>query len=632
MFTAIKALFRTLWAGVNFIRNLVMNLVFVFFVFLCLAIFSGVQEFSRFQQKDSVQNLDGALFIKFNGDVNDSRDESADLRRLFTQSLSSQEISENYSLFDLSYAIRQGEKDENITGLVLDLTHLGKIDLPSVHYLGKAIRDFKKAGKPVWAYAQNYHQKGYLLASFADEIYLNPMGDVGIHGFGVENLYFKPLFDKLAITPHIFRVGTHKAAVEPFMREDMSPEAKENAACWLSLNWESYRFSVAHNRQIKEEQVLPPAETYLKDLTRLKGDMSAYIKERQLVTDFINELSFNQKLAQRFGTNGEDKPKLVKLNDYLEAQPDALTTNKKQKIAVVNVEGQIVDGEGDEGEAGGDTIVKLLQKAYFDEEIKGVILRINSPGGSAFASERIRQTLVQLQEKGKPVVASMGGLAASGGYWIASTADYIVAHPNTLTGSIGIFAMIPTVEKSLAKIGVQSDGVATNQLASNPVLSGMTEVQGQIIQQQINHGYDKFLTLVSEGRGMKKAEVDKIAQGKVWLGVDAFDYHLVDALGDFDLAVEMMFHALKNTPAPIIEENLSVPAASEEDYGIEWLTDEENTPWTSVMKNLKKQGKTTLLKTLGQSFGVAEIEKVAEPFFRFNDPKGQYLYCLTCGE
>ena len=313
-------------------------------------------------------------------------------------------IPQQYSTFDVVYAIDSASQDDRIRGLVLDLNLFQGGDLPALEYVGGAIENFKESGKQVIAYADNYSQAQYFLASYADEIYMNLIGAVFIEGFVQENLYYKDMLDKLEVNPHVFRVGTYKSAVEPYLRNDMSDEAKANLQRWLNVMWNSYKQSVAENRDIKQSAVAPDAHTYLTELKALKGDTTAYVKQRKLVTGVMDRFDFDKKLTELFGEDKDHLPKMVDYDTYLATLPDRMLGETENKIAVVNVEGAIIDGESDDENVGGDTIARLLRQAYDDSKVKGVVLRVNSPGGSAFASEVIRQELVHLQQAGKPVV------------------------------------------------------------------------------------------------------------------------------------------------------------------------------------------------------------------------------------
>ncbi|OOF84409.1 signal peptide peptidase SppA [Rodentibacter ratti] len=614
MFRVIKFCWHTL----NFIRDLVMNFFFLIFILLLMTIFSITAN-----TKKSAINLNvdkGALLLNLDGYLADNRDDTFGWQQVLRE-LNSDRIPTKISTFDVVYAINLAKEDENIRGLVLDLNYFSGGDLPAMNYIGKAIQDFKTSEKPVIAFANNYSQGQYFLASFADQIYLNPIGQVSIRGLAQENLYYKDLLDKIAVTPHVFRVGTYKSAVEPFLRNDMSPEAKENMNQWLNGMWNNYVQTVSGNRRISAEMLLPGAKQYLIELKALKGDSTAYTKQRKLVTDIAGNLELNKKLTALFGKNLEGEANMIRFSDYLSGFEDRMASSiDENKIAVINVEGAIIDGESIEDEVGGDHVVRLLRKAYEDTRVKAVVLRINSPGGSAFASELIRQEVDNLQKIGKPVVVSMGAMAASGGYWISATSDYIIADKNTITGSIGIFAMLPTFENAIKKIGVTTDGISTTELAETSVFSPLSKNTQDVYQLEIEHGYDKFLDLVSRGRQISKTAVDKIAQGQVWLGTDAFKHNLVDELGDFDRAVEKAAELMNLHRETVIE-----------NFTVEWMTEEDSSIIGKLFRDLKYNARQLMLTWLDLPKPIQQLKQHLNQLNKFNDPKGQYLYCLNCG-
>ncbi|HHF5941683.1 TPA: signal peptide peptidase SppA [Haemophilus influenzae] len=604
------------WKAQCFIRDLVMNVVFLGFVFLLMAIIS----FSSGGKKSTALTSEGALLLNLDGYLADNRDETLRWQDALSE-LNGEHVPRKISTFDVVFAIQQAEDDPKIKGLVLDLNYFEGADLPALDFIGGAISHFKDAGKPVIAYADNYSQGQYYLASFADEIYLNSIGSVDIHGLSQENLYFKEMLDKLAVTPHIFRVGTYKSAVEPFLRNDMSAEAKANMQRWLGEMWNNYVLSVSENRNIKKDRILPNAKQYLAELKALKGNSTAYAQQRGLVTDVVTRLDLDKKLSALFGKGSDGKANLIEFDDYLTQLPDRLEHyNVPNKIAVVNVEGTIIDGESDEENAGGDTIARILRKAHDDNSVKAVILRVNSPGGSAFASEIIRQETENLQKIGKPVIVSMGAMAASGGYWISSTADYIIADANTITGSIGIFTMFPTFENSIKKIGVNADGVSTTELANTSAFSPLAKPVQDIYQTEIEHGYDRFLEIVSKGRQLSKTQVDKLAQGQVWLGSDAFQNGLVDEIGSFNEAV--------NKAEQLVNQRQDTAV---QDFSVEWFTDDNVGLISTLLRDTKKGAQEQLVKWLGLPAPIQKLQKELNVLTKFNDPKGQYLYCLNCG-
>ena len=612
------------WRGLNFIRDCVMNLVFLLFVLLLGAILS----LSSYMDGEKVELVgeQGALLLNLDGYLADNRDSQPEWERAL-QELDNQHVPGKISTFDVVYAIEQAANDERIKGLVLDFNYFEGADIPALEYVGESLKNFKKTEKPVIAFSDNYTQAQYLLASYANEIYLNPRGSVFIQGLAAQNLYFKEMLDKLEVTPHVFRVGTYKSAVEPFLRNDMSPEARRNLQQWLNGMWTNYKDIIATNRKIDQNSVLPDAKTFLKELKALKGDSTAYVEQRKLVTQLASRSELDKKLIELFGSNKDDEPKLLTFNRYLKALPDRmLSEDSEYKIAVVNVEGVIVDGESYQDEVGGNTVSRLLSEANADKDVKAVVLRVNSPGGSAFASEVIRQEVDALQKAGKPVVVSMGSMAASGGYWISSTADYIVADKNTITGSIGIFALFPTFEKTIKKWGISSDGVATSELSDLSLLRPLSSELNDVFQMEIEYGYDEFLSVVSKGRKLSKEEVNKIAQGQVWLGQDAYKNKLVDEIGNFDTALNK---AIELANAKLADDQKS------DDYSVEWFVEEDDSTLDKLMTGLRGSVKSLVKSTVDETIGLpkeaAQIKQSLGVLTKFNDPKGQYLYCLNCG-
>ena len=614
-------MFRVLklcWKALCFIRDLVMNVVFLGFVLLLMAIIS----FSSDGKKSTTLTEEGGLLLNLDGYLADNRDETLRWQDALSE-LNGEYVPRKISTFDVVSAIEYAQQDPQIKGLVLDLNHFEGADLPALDFIGATINRFKESGKPVIAYADNYTQGQYYLASFANEIYLNTIGQVDIHGLAQENLYFKDMLDKLAVTPHIFRVGTYKSAVEPFIRNDMSVEAKTNMQRWLNLMWNHYTSMVSENRHIKSNELLPVAKQYLAELKTLKGDSTRYAQKRGLVTHLTTRFDLEKKLTTLLGKNADGKANLVAFDDYLTQFPDRLTPldNSPNKIAVVNVEGTIIDGESDEENVGGDTIARLLRKAYDDKAVKAVILRVNSPGGSAFASEIIRQEAENLQKIGKPIIVSMGAMAASGGYWISSTSDYIIADANTITGSIGIFAMFPTFENSIKKIGVNADSVSTTELANTSAFSPLAKPVQDIYQTEIEHGYDRFLEIVSKGRQLSKTQVDKLAQGQVWLGSDAFQNGLVDEIGSFNEAINKAEQLVNQRQEKAMES-----------FSVEWLIDDDSNSFVkTLLHDTKKTTQRAFSSWIGIPAPIQKLQKELNVLTKFNDPKGQYLYCLNCG-
>lgn len=620
MLSVLKGIYRLF----RCIREFVVSLFFVLFVMILFALVGILNSENSKKEKHSPSFEQGALTLNLDGYLADNHDEFGDFHRFLRAELSNSREPLKISTFDVVRAIKKATKDEKITGIVLDLAYFEGGDTPSLRFVGEALKLFKQSGKPVIAIGELYTQKQYYLASFADQIYLNKAGMVELRGLSYSNLYFKSLFDKIEAVPHIFRVGSYKSAVEPFLRDDMSPEARENATLWLNKLWQHLQQDMAQNRGLNRGKLLPDTGEYLKKFREAKGDDAQFALQQGWVTELLTSQQIKQKLAEQFGEDAEKGYKQISYFDYEFTLSDRFNVDAPHKIAIVNVEGEIVWGESDESSAGSDDIVKLLNQAKDDETVEGVILRVNSPGGSAVGSELIRQAVEDLQKSGKPVVASMGGMAASGGYWISATADKIIAAPTTLTGSIGIFGLAVSFEKTAKKIGISQDGITTSPLAETSELKTLPKEQAELIQISIENGYDKFLDLVAQGRKMSKSEVDKIAQGQVWLGESAFEKGLVDQLGDFDDA----YMALKDL---INQQRQTKHLAELDNIAVQWLIAPNEDMLSQVMREFKMKLNVDLSSLFGE-LSISTLPKQEAIFNRFNDPKQLYLYCLNCGE
>ena len=546
----------------------------------------------------------------------DKPDSSQRFSKLSRQLLgaSSDRLQEN-SLFDIVNTIRQAKDDRNITGIVMDLKNFAGGDQPSMQYIGKALKEFRDSGKPVYAVGENYSQGQYYLASFANKIWLSPQGVVDLHGFATNGLYYKSLLDKLKVSTHVFRVGTYKSAVEPFIRDDMSPAAREADSRWIGELWQNYLNTVAANRQIPAQQVFPGAQGLLEGLTKTGGDTAKYALENKLVDALASSAEIEKTLTKEFGWSKTDKNyRAISYYDYALKTP----ADTGDSIGVVFANGAIMDGEETQGNVGGDTTAAQIRDARLDPKVKAIVLRVNSPGGSVTASEVIRAELAAARAAGKPVVVSMGGMAASGGYWISTPANYIVANPSTLTGSIGIFGVITTVENSLDSIGVHTDGVSTSPLADVSITRALPPEVQQMMQLSIENGYKRFITLVADARHSTPEQIDKIAQGHVWTGQDAKANGLVDSLGDFDDAVAK-----------------AAELAKVKQWHLEYYVDEP-TFFDKVMDNMSGSVRA-MLPDAFQAMLPAPLASVAstvksesDKLAAFNDPQNRYAFCLTC--
>ncbi|MBF9123577.1 signal peptide peptidase SppA [Escherichia coli] len=607
----IAGFFKWTWRLLNFVREMVLNLFFIFLVLVGVGIWMQV---SSSDTKETAGR--GALLLDISGVIVDKPDSSQRFSKLSRQLLgaSSDRLQEN-SLFDIVNTIRQAKDDRNITGIVMDLKDFAGGDQPSMQYIGKALKEFRDSGKPVYAVGENYSQGQYYLASFANKIWLSPQGVVDLHGFATNGLYYKSLLDKLKVSTHVFRVGTYKSAVEPFIRDDMSPAAREADSHWIGELWQNYLNTVAANRQIPAQQVFPGAQGLLEGLTKTGGDTAKYALENKLVDALASSAEIEKALTKEFGWSKTDKNyRAISYYDYALKTP----ADTGDSIGVVFANGAIMDGEETQGNVGGDTTAAQIRDARLDPKVKAIVLRVNSPGGSVTASEVIRAELAAARAAGKPVVVSMGGMAASGGYWISTPANYIVANPSTLTGSIGIFGVITTVENSLDSIGVHTDGVSTSPLADVSITKALPPEAQQMMQLSIENGYKRFITLVADARHSTPEQIDKIAQGHVWTGQDAKANGLVDSLGDFDDAVAK-----------------AAELAKVKQWHLEYYVDEP-TFFDKVMDNMSGSVRAMLPDTF-QAMLPAPLASVAstvksesDKLAAFNDPQNRYAFCLTC--
>ena len=616
-------IFKAFYQIFRCVRETVMSLFFILFIFVAAAIVGLVNTFNAKQPSNALVHFDkGALILDLNGYLADNREEYADFYRLIESEMGNEQP-KKYSTFDIVDALKNAQTDPRITGLVLELDKFEGGDYPSLVYLGKSIAEFKTSGKPVIAIGSSYSQSQYYLASFADQIYLNRAGAVELQGLNYSNLYFKSLFDKIEAKPYIFRVGTYKSAVEPLIRDEMSEEAKQNAKGWLEPMWKNLQQGIADNRQIEIGKILPEIDRLLALRKQHKGNEATFALQQGLINEVKTSAEMRQLLVEKFGADEENDFKSIRYDDYATDLPDRFNRKAPNKIAVINIEGEITMGESLEDTAGADTLIRQLQRVRQDKTVRGLILRINSPGGSALASELIRQEVEAIQQAGIPVVSSMGGMAASGGYWIAATSDAIVADPNTLTGSIGIFGVLFNFEKTAQNLGVREDGISTSPLAEISGLKPLSSQQSELIQMSVEQGYREFLDLVSRGRKMDLTRVDQIAQGQVWLGQKAQSLGLVDQLGNFDdtlaLLGNLINRKLKEQNKPEIET-----------FTPQWFTEQDDSLFGEISRSLNAKAKLNLAGWLNLPLA-QKTQQTADFFTKFNDPKNQYLYCFTCG-
>ncbi len=521
-------------------------------------------------------------------------------------------------LRDITDSIQHAKDDDRIKAIVLDTSNLLGGSTAVLSTFKAALLDFKQSGKKIYAYGDWYSQSQYYLASQADEVYLNPEGAVGLMGFDRTGMYFKKALEKFNIDMHIFRVGTFKSAVEPFLRDNMSDEAKEANRAWLGDLWQNFKQDIAAARQITADDVQAYIDNSIMLLQQTNGDSAQVALNNNLVDGLKTRIEATEYFIEQFGEGKKDNTyQAVHFAKYVKQARNDVVAFEGDEIAVITARGVIENGARKAGTIGDISLSKLIRKAREDENVKAVVLQVDSPGGSASASEFIRQELLKTKAE-KPVIVSMAGLAASGGYWISANATEIWAQPNTITGSIGIYGMLPNFSKAAEEfLGITTDGVGTTKFAGagNPLTPYNPEL-GELIQLSINNGYQKFLTIVAEGRGMSKEQVDQIAQGRVWSGAKAHELGLVDQLGGLQDAIAA-----------------AAEKAGVTDYKVTYVKQEEKPLDKMVRQILNTKVTLALVDMFASDATPFEqqtqlLAKQIKSFASFSDPKHAYAHCF----
>lgn len=609
--------FSAIWRGIDGVRKLLHLLLLLFIFAVFVGAISGTSP-ELLPQKTALEiRPAGFLVEQLAGDPFEQASQE-----LFGEAPPQTVVQE------IVDALAHAKSDDRVKVVHLELSGLVGSGLSKLQRVGDAIVDFQQSGKPVIASGDFFSQAGYYLAAHADETYLHPEGLVFLQGYGSYRTYYKDAIDKLRIDWNIFRVGTHKSFVEPYTRMDMSDEARESLVNLTDQLWEMYRTGIVSARGLDDGAVAEFADNYLQHVTDADGDMAAAAVESGLVDGLRTRKEIREILIEYAGVDSEldDEPRTSEMADYL-AQMSLLGGNdvREENVAVVIASGDITFGSQSPGTIGADSTSKLLRRALNDESVFAVVLRVDSPGGSAFASDVIANELAALQAAGKPVVASMSSTAASGGYWIAAGADRIFASPATITGSIGIFGMFPTYHRSLEALGIGVDGVGSTIWAGElrPDRE-MSEHAKALFQLSIEEGYDDFISRVALHRGMEKDEVDLIAQGRVWTGADAQANGLIDTLGTLDDAV-----AAAAELADLDADSFGIKTIQPELSPTEQLILE----LLGTVKSVGLEPSDFVSRPDSALNRIAEkVERVVSPLLRFDDPKGVYAHCLCIFE
>ncbi|HEX4389219.1 MAG TPA: signal peptide peptidase SppA [Steroidobacteraceae bacterium] len=532
-----RSFFAGLWRGLDGLRK-VLHLIVLLLVFgVAFALLRG--NLPRVPSKAAlVVAPEGDLVEQLSGDA---------LSRALEQVQGSERA--QTLLWDLTDAIRAAASDPRIPVLALDLDKLNRAGQPTLEELAAAIREFRASGKKVIAYGVELTQERYYLAAQADEIYVDPMGFVLIEGYDRYRTYLKDALDKLGVDINVFRVGAFKSAVETYTRTSMSPEDREESRAYLTALWSAYQDAITRARKLAPDALTKYVDSLAQTVPAAKGDAAKVALSANLVTGVKTQLEAEKRLAELVGPDDTGVSfSSVESGDYVRVARAQKLHLGRARVGVIVAEGEILDGEQPPGTIGGESTARLIREARTDSDVKALVLRVDSPGGSVLASEEIYRELKALRAAGKPVIVSMSTYAASGGYYISAPADEVFASPATLTGSIGIFAIIPTIDKTLGKLGISVDGVGTTALSGQARIDRpLGEPARALLQSQITRGYDEFVARVASGRKKTTEQVDAIAQGRVWAGVDARRIGLVDQLGSFNDAVKAAARRAKIT-------------------------------------------------------------------------------------
>ena len=607
-------LFRTLWRGLDGLRKVLHLLVLLFI--LAIVIAATHKPLPLVPAKAAlVVHLQGRLVEQLTGSP-------------FDRSLGalSADHEPETLVRDVVDSVRAAAKDDRIRVLVLDTEDLGGGGLTKLQAIADALQAFRKSGKRVLAFSRFVSQEQYYLMAQADAAYVDPAGALGVMGFAAYHLYFHEALERLGVEVNVFKVGTHKSFTEPYTRQDMSPEDREQTVAWMTPLWDAYQTGVERGRGLPAGSVAAYLRDAVPALRAAGGDGALLAEQRHLVTGRKTWLAFEREVI---GLVGEDREShsFNAIDDaaYLQAvhvEP-SLSKYRGSRVAVLVASGNIMPGDRPPGEIGADSFADLLRKTRYDKDVKAVVLRIDSGGGSLLASEIIRQEVAALREAGKPVVASFSSVAASGGYYIAMDANEIWAEPTTITGSIGVFGIVPTFEKTLGKLGVASDGVATSPLAgAMHVERAFTAETREVLQLGVEHAYHDFVARVAVARHRTPEEIEPLAEGRVYTGEAAAKLGLIDHLGVVDDAIKAAAGLAKLEPGK---------------YGVSWR--EKDLSWRDTLVRQMRAESQAYLARLGlesvlgvtpppalrQALGDADRQLRA--IGSLNDPRGLYYYC-----
>lgn len=606
-----RGIFRRFFSGIGslitWLRNTLANLIFLLVLIVIIAAISSNKE------KPLPEKF--ALRIAPSGMLVDQRNYMDTASMLFDDEKEDAET----VVRDVVDAINHAAFDNRVNSIVLELDKLNGGGITKMEEIGQALLAFKAQQKSIIAISDNYSQDQYYLASFADEIYLHPMGDVQLTGFGRYITYYKSALEKLGVNVHVFRSGKYKDYVEPYLRDNMSDESREHNGQWLNQLWTQYTNRIEEQRQLPAGSLNALINNLDSKLAAVKGDSAQLALNEHLVDKLADRKTLDNVLIGKFGKNDEGNSyNGVGIHTYNAATK---SLNKQNKVGLLVASGTIVDGHKPDGTIGSESFAEMLRDIKEDKAIKALVIRIDSGGGSAFASEIIRAEIAEVRAQGIPVFISMGSVTASGGYWMATAGDEIWAMPTTITGSIGVFGAFPTLENSLQKIGLNTDGVSTTELGGAPSLQRpLAPKMANVIQSGVDHTYQSFLKLVADARKKEIADINEIAQGHVWTGQKALEIGLVDKLGNLNDVIAA-----------------AAERANIKDYSVKLITQKLSPKEEFIRTLVGKDAHGLLPKTLINPYAdfaaVKQLSPLLKPLIELQNmtnPQGIYATCLEC--
>jgi len=609
-----RGFFRRFFSGIGsaitFSRNLVMNIIFILFLIIVL-IAIGSSAPRPLPEKFALQIAPSGMLV-------DQRS------YMDTASLLLKDENEESETVvrDVIDAINHAADDKRINSIVLELGGLEGGGITKMNEIGQALQAFKAKEKHIIAVSDNYSQDQYFLASFADEIYLHKMGEVQLTGYGRYITYYKTALEKLGVNMHVFRSGKYKDYVEPYLRDNMSDESREHNSQWLNALWAEYTNVVETQRKLPAGSLNTLINNLDTKLAEVKGNGAQLAINEKLVDKLVTRNEIDNLLLEKFGKNEDDNYyNAVGVRAYL-AETKLHKLPKAHQVGLIVASGTIQDGFHPEGSIGSENFVDILRSVQEDDSIKALVIRVDSGGGSAFASEIIRAEIDAIREKKIPVFISMGSVAASGGYWLATAGDEIWATSTTITGSIGVFGAFPTLENSFQKIGLNTDGVSTTELGGDPGIDRpLAPKMNNVIQSGVDHTYQTFINLVASARKKDAAEINEVAQGHVWTGAKAKELGLVDNLGSLNDVIAAV-----------------ATKAALDDYSVK-LISQKLSPKEELIRKLAGENTKgfipkSLLKPLVDLQSVQqELSPLLKPLMalqKMTDPQGIYASCLEC--